>query len=182
MSFSRGWSEKLYLNKEIIQNSWRLSLLKLSNTVAIWSLWMRLSPTPRISDTGSRHLPASLIRRVANSPHHRYGESAIEFFIRKLSVSMIRRVVDSPHQWYGESLIPRITESESRQLRVSPIRRVDDLAYHWVGELERLSGSLKMSRNFIDGTRGKEGPTRQLWNSVRRLSIGDKRGLFLKLE
>ncbi len=28
------------------------------------------SPTPRISDTGSRQLPASLIRGVANFPHH----------------------------------------------------------------------------------------------------------------
>ncbi len=44
-------------------------------------------------------LPASLIHGVADSPHHWYGESAIEFFKRKLSVSMIRRVVDSPHQW-----------------------------------------------------------------------------------
>jgi hypothetical protein len=46
----------------------------------------------------TRQLPASLIRRVGDSPHHRYGESAIEFFKRKLSVSMIRRVADSPHQ------------------------------------------------------------------------------------
>ncbi len=97
---------------------------------------------PAITDTGSCHivelgsrrLPASLIRRVGDSPHHWYGESAIEFFKRKLSVSMIRRVFDSPHQWYGESLTPRIFESESRRLRVSPIRRVNDSAYRWVGE------------------------------------------------
>jgi hypothetical protein len=35
---------------------------------------------------------------VGDSPHHRYGESVIEFFKRNLSVSMIRRVFDSPHQ------------------------------------------------------------------------------------
>ena len=52
---------------------------------------------PAITDTGSRRLPASLIRGVGDSQHHRYGESAI-YFKRKLSVSMIRRVVDSPHQ------------------------------------------------------------------------------------
>ncbi len=60
---------------------------------------------PAITDTGSRRLPvslsrllASLILGVGNSPYHQYGESANEFFKRKLSVSMIRRVVDSPHQ------------------------------------------------------------------------------------
>ncbi len=78
-----------------------------------------------ITDTGSRLLPASLIRGVGDSPHHRYGESAIEFFKRKLTVSMIRRVVDSPHRWYGESPTPRIVESGSRRLRVSPIWRVE---------------------------------------------------------
>jgi hypothetical protein len=96
--------------------------------------WYGESPTPRIVESGSQRLPASLIRGVGDSPHHRYGESAIEFFKIKLSVSMIRRVVDSPHQWYGESPTPRIVESESRRLRVSPIRRVDDSAYCWVGE------------------------------------------------
>ncbi len=92
------------------------------------------SPTPRITDTRSRQLPASLIRGVGDSRHHRYGESAIEFFKRKLSVSMIRRVIDSPHQWYGELPTPRIIESESCRLLVSPIRRVNDSAYCWVGK------------------------------------------------
>jgi hypothetical protein len=82
--------------------------------------WYGESPTPRC--------------RVGDSPNHRYGESAIEFFKRKLSVLMIRRVVNSPHQWYGESQTPRIVESESPRLRVSPIQRVDDSAYLWVGE------------------------------------------------
>ncbi len=88
---------------------------------------------------------ASSSRRYSNSkndsPHHRYGESAIEFFKRKLSVSMIRRVVDSPQQWYGESPTSRIIESKSYRLSVSPIRRVDDSAYHWVGE-STLHGSV----------------------------------------
>jgi hypothetical protein len=33
------------------------------------------SPTPRISDAGSRQLPDSTIRGVGDSPYHRYGES-----------------------------------------------------------------------------------------------------------
>ncbi len=94
--------------------------------------WYGESPAPRIVESGSRRLPAS--RGVGDSMHHRYGESAIEFFKRKLSVSMIRRVIDSQHQWYGESPTPRIIDSESCRLRVSPIPRVDDSAYRWVGE------------------------------------------------
>ncbi len=95
--------------------------------------WCGEPPTPRITDTRSRQLPTSLIHGISNSPHHRYGELAIEFFSRKLSVSMIQRVVDSPHHWYGELPTPRIVESESHRLRVSPIRKVDDSAYRWVG-------------------------------------------------
>jgi hypothetical protein len=34
------------------------------------------SPTPRIVESGSRRLPASLIRGVGDSPYHRYGELA----------------------------------------------------------------------------------------------------------
>ncbi len=78
--------------------------------------------------------PLSPIRGVRVSIIQGVGESAIDFFKRKLSVSMIQRVVDSPHQWYGESPTPRIIESESHQLRVSPIRRVDNSVYRWVGE------------------------------------------------
>jgi hypothetical protein len=44
------------------------------------------SPTTRIVESGSRRLPASLIRGVGDSPNHRYGESAIEFFKRKLCI------------------------------------------------------------------------------------------------
>jgi hypothetical protein len=86
--------------------------------------WYGESPTPCIVESGSRWLPASLICGVGNSPHHRYGESAIEFFKRKLSVSMIRRVADSAYHQYGESTTPPIVELESRQLPASPIRRV----------------------------------------------------------
>ena len=59
--------------------------------------------------------------RKTTPRYHRYGESAIEYFVRKLTVSMIRRVVDSPHQCYGESPAPCIVESESRRLRISVI-------------------------------------------------------------
>jgi hypothetical protein len=52
---------------------------------------------PAITDMGSRQLRVSVIREVGDFPHHRYGESAVEFFKSKLSVSMIRRVVDFPH-------------------------------------------------------------------------------------
>jgi hypothetical protein len=96
--------------------------------------WYGESPTSRITDTRSQRLPASLIRGVGDSPHHRNRESALEFFKRKLSVSMIWRVVDSPHQWYGESPTPHIVESESRRLRVSLLRRVDYSANRWYGE------------------------------------------------
>jgi hypothetical protein len=113
--------------------------LRIHWDIHIWNTTPRYhkygeSPTPRITDMRSRQLPASLIRGIGDSPHHQYGELAIEFFKRKLSVSMIQRVVDSPHQWYCESPTPRILESESHRLRVSPIRRADDSAYRWVGE------------------------------------------------
>ncbi len=93
--------------------------------------WYGESPTPRITDTRSRQLPASLIPGVGDSPHHRYGESAIEFFKE-----------NSLYGWYGESssprtsdtLTPHMVESESHWLRVSPLGRVDDSAYSWVGE------------------------------------------------
>jgi hypothetical protein len=77
----------------------------------------------RLNATGSRRLSASLIRGVDDSPHHRYGESAIEFFKRKLAVSVIRRVVS-----------PRIIDTESRRFPVSLSRGVADSAYLWYGE------------------------------------------------
>jgi hypothetical protein len=108
---------------------------------------------PAITDTGSRRLPASLICGVGDSPHHRYGESAIEIFKRKISVSMIRRVIDSPHQWYGELPTPRIVESESRRLHVSLIRRVTDSPYRWDGESTTPhigdTGSRYLKKKFV---------------------------------
>jgi hypothetical protein len=98
---------------------------RLLSVSVIWGV------TPRIVESGSRRLPASLIRWVSITDT---ASRLLNFFKRKLSVSMIRRVVDSPNQWYGESPTPRIVESESRRLRVSPIRRVDDSAYRWIGE------------------------------------------------
>ncbi len=41
--------------------------------------------TPRIGESGSRRLPASASRGVADSPYRRVGESAIEF-LREVQV------------------------------------------------------------------------------------------------
>ncbi len=86
----------------LASNSWIYSYLKNDSRYQQYGE----SATPRINDTQSRWLPASLIQWVA----------------------------DSPHQWYGESPTPSILDSGSRQLRVLQIRRVDDSAYRWVGE------------------------------------------------
>ncbi len=98
------------------------------------------SPTPRISDTGSRQLPASLIRGVANSPHHWYAELATPCITnresqllnfskktlpiddtesRRLPAPVIQWVADSPYRWVGESPTPRITDTESQRLCLS---------------------------------------------------------------
>jgi hypothetical protein len=92
------------------------------------SLYQRYaeSATLRLNDTGSRWLSVSLICGVDDSPHHRYGELAIEFFKIRLAVSVIRRVVNSAYRWYGESPTPRIVELGSRRLRLLLIRRVTD--------------------------------------------------------
>ncbi len=96
--------------------------------------WYRESPTPRIVESGSRRLPASLIRGVGNSPHHPYGESATEFFKKKTLC------IDGTE---SESSTPRTSDtvsrrlpvaSESRRLRVPLSRGVDDSAYRWYGE------------------------------------------------
>ncbi len=123
--FCRNWSLMSPLHYLLSRSDFGFEFAE----IFLFEKWL-----PAITDMGSRQLPASLIRGVSDSPHHRYGESATEFFKRNLSVTMILRVVDSQHQWYGESLTLRIIESESCRLRVSPIRRVDDCAYFWVGE------------------------------------------------
>ncbi len=107
--------------------------------------WYGESLTPRIIESGSRRLPSSLICGVGNSPHHRYGELAIEFFLKKtlwiddtesrwLPAPVIRWVSDSPYRWVGKSPTPRITNTESRRLRVLLSRGVDDSAYRWYGK------------------------------------------------
>ncbi len=60
---------------------------------------------PAITDTGIRRLHVSVIRGVVNA-------------------SLIRGVADSPHHWYAESATPHITDMQSRRLPTSPIRRV----------------------------------------------------------
>jgi hypothetical protein len=119
---------------------------------------------PAITNTGSRRLCLSVIRRVANSPHHWYAESPTlritDTRSRRLPASPIQRVgywiflkktlrIDDTEsrplpapviRWVAD--YPCLIESESRRLRVSPIRRVDDSAYHrWVGS-RRLRGSV----------------------------------------
>jgi hypothetical protein len=97
--------------------------------------WVGELTTPRITDTRSRRLPASPIRRVGywiilkeNSLYRWYGESSTprtsDTVSRRLPVSLSRRVADSAYQRYGESSTPRILESGSRWLRVSVIRGV----------------------------------------------------------
>ncbi len=90
------------------------------------------SATPRISDTGSRRLPASLICGVANSPHHWYAESATPRITDTESRLLNFLKENSLYRWY------RIVESEIRRLCVSPIWKVDNSAYRWVGESTTL--------------------------------------------
>ncbi len=105
------------------------------------------SATLQLNDTGSWRLSASLIRGVKDSPHHRYGELAIEFFKRRLAVTVIRRVVNSGYRWYGESPTPRIVESGSRRLRLLLIRRVADSPYPRIVE----AGSRRLRVSVIWG-------------------------------
>jgi hypothetical protein len=97
--------------------------------------------TPHISDTGSRRLPASLIRRVADSPHHWYVESAtpritdmeiwLLNFWKENSLYQWHRESLTPHtsdtvsRWVGESTTLLIIDIESSRLPVSLSRRVN---------------------------------------------------------
>ncbi len=99
---------------------------------------------PNITDTGSRRLRVSVIRGVANSPHHWYAELATPRIINTESRLLNCLKDNSLYRWYGESSTPRTSDmvsrrlpivgSESRRLRIPPIRRVDDSAYRWIGE------------------------------------------------
>ncbi len=90
-----------------------------------------VSPTPRITDTRSRRLPASSIRRVG---YWIFVKKTLrienDMKSRRLPAPVIRWVTDSPYRWvadsayhrYRESTIPHIVESGSRRLRGSVIR------------------------------------------------------------
>ncbi len=74
---------RFFLQKFVLQESLTLPF-------GPFRFWLRIrgdihiqKTTPRIVELGSRRLPASLIHGVGDSPHHRYGESAIEFFLKK---------------------------------------------------------------------------------------------------
>ncbi len=99
------------------------------------------SPTPRISDTGCRRLPASLMRGVADSPHHWYAESATPRITDMESRLFNFLKENSLYRWYGESSTPRTSDTESRRLPVSLSRRVADSAYRWYGSryLKKIS-------------------------------------------
>ena len=68
-----------------------------SRTLAfeVFRFWLRIrrdirnqKSTPRIGESGSRRLPASASRGVADSPYRRVGESAIEF-LKKVRVQVV---------------------------------------------------------------------------------------------
>jgi hypothetical protein len=71
------------------------------------SRWLSVSvirgvATPHIVESGSRRLPASLIHGVGDSPHHWYGELAIEFFLKKILCidDTERRRLPAPVIWW----------------------------------------------------------------------------------
>ncbi len=75
--------------------------------------WYAESPTPRITDTQSRRLPSSPIRRVGYWIFLKKTLCIDDTESRRLPAPVIRWVADS-----------RIVELESRRLRVSVIREV----------------------------------------------------------
>ncbi len=89
--------------------------------------WYAESPTPRITDTRSRRLPASPIRRVGYWIFLKKTLRINDTESRRLHAPVIRWVADSRYRWVGESPTPRITDTESRQLWVLS-RGVDDSA------------------------------------------------------
>ncbi len=82
------------------------------------------SPTRRITDTRSRRLPASPIRRVGYWIVLKKTLCIDDTESRRLHAPMIRWVADSQYRWVRESPTPRITDTESRRLRGSVIRGV----------------------------------------------------------
>jgi hypothetical protein len=92
------------------------------------------SPTPRISDMGSRQLPASVIRGVAVSLDHWYAESVTPRITDTESRLLNIFKENSPYRWYRESSTPRTSDTVSRRLPVLLSRRVTDSAYNWYRE------------------------------------------------
>ncbi len=93
---------------------------------------------PAISDTGSRRLCVSVIRGVANSPHHWYAESPTPCITdtrsQRLPASPIQRV----GYWFFKKKTLCIDDTESRRLPSPVIRWVADSPYRWVGESPTL--------------------------------------------
>ncbi len=89
---------------------------------------------PAITNTGSRQLPASPIRRVGYWIFKEKTLCIDDTKSRRLPAPVIRWIADSPFRWvgespsayhrYGESMTPRIVESGSRRLRGLVIRGV----------------------------------------------------------
>ncbi len=79
--------------------------------------FLKNSPsTPRITDTESRQLPTSVIRRVVDSAYHWYGESVFER--KKISLAPISRKKERKNM---QTLTPRIVDTGSRYLREKKI-------------------------------------------------------------
>ncbi len=88
---------------------------------------------PAITNTGSRRLRISVIRGVANSPHHWYVESPTPRITDtrswRLPASPIRKV----GCWIFKKKTLCIDDTESGRLPAPVIRWVADSPYHWVG-------------------------------------------------
>jgi hypothetical protein len=87
--------------------------------------WVRESTTPRNTDTRSRRIPASPIRRVGYWIFEKKTLSVDDTESRRLPAPVIQWFADSPYCWvrewptprYGELTTLCIVESGSRQLR-----------------------------------------------------------------
>ncbi len=111
----------------------------LTLTFEPFRFWLQIRGDIRIRKMTPRYHPyrlrVSVIRGVANSPHHWYAEAPTlpitETQSRRLHASPMRRVV----YWICSKKTLRIDDTESRQLPAPEIRWVADSPYHWVGEL-----------------------------------------------
>jgi hypothetical protein len=93
------------------QNCWKISLgIQPTRNFTVFIE----SPTPRITDTRSRRLPASPIRRVGHWIFLKKPLRIDDTESRRLPVSLSRRVADSAYRWVGESTTLRIGDTGSR--------------------------------------------------------------------